>query len=1081
MKTMRMGAFSYLVALAAALMLQTVESGATTASWTNTAGGAYSWNVNGNWDVGAYPNAQDDVAYLTNILTAAETVNLNQTIALGTLVLGAAGNFHPGFTIAGNGGTLDFKIGSGSALLALCGGFGGSFCTNAAPTVLDSNLIVSNAVPNAGAYQQLVLSGNIRENGGSRSLTYKTASWASFIVRGSNTYSGGTMLGLGNDSAMLELDNVNALGTGPVTTPSGSGRINFNLPASATFSQDMNLNSGNGWTMENSSTNPVTLNGSLAGGGPTYFFLQGVGVDGGFVFGGSNASSSRLYINNTSLTILTNSAINNWNLVMLSDGGYTGKCYLANGVACTRNFYHHMWGNYTSNVPVYLGMSQAGTASVSGTLELDPRNTNSEYGVCDFNLDTPAGATLTLSGVIQNTSTYQTNRIIKIGAGTVVMSANNTYPGPTTISTGTLQVGNGGTSGTLGAGSVTNNGTLVFNRSDTGYVVSNVIVGTGSLLQSGAGTVTIIGANTYGGPTIVNSGTLQVGNGGTSGALGTGSVTNNGALVFNRSDTGYVVSSVIAGTGTLRQMGAGTLTLSGVNTYSGGTAFSNGTLSISADNNLGDVSGGLTFGGGALEATSSFALSGTRAIVLNAGGGTFNVDPLSTLTDGIAMTGVGALTKTGLGTLVLGGANAYSGGTFVQNGTLQLNAAGAFPGNALTVNGGVFDQNGYAIAVTTLNGSGGTITNAGLAVTSGSFGGVIAGGGALTVSNSFTLSGSNTYSGGTVLALTWDGYALTVANANALGTGAVTNLNSSTTSARINFNLPTPATFTQNMYLPSGNGYTLYNASTNPVTLNGALSGGGGAYFWLQGVAGNGGYVFGGNNTSGSRLLPDNTSVTILTNTAINSFNMVILTDTTSHTGKVYLANGVATSRNFYHHVYGNLTTNTPVYLGMSQAGAASISGTVDLTGRNSVTDTAISDFYLDTPAGATLTLSGIISSSSTYTTNNLFKIGAGTVVMSANNTYGGPTTISNGTLQVGNGGTSGKLGPGSVTNNGALVFNRSDTSYVVSNSIAGTGSLTQSGTGTVTLVGTNSYSGLDARICGRVPAWVTSQVYDKA
>ena len=83
----------------------------------------------------------------------------------------------------------------------------------------------------------------------------------------------------------------------------------------------------------------------------------------------------------------------------------------------------------------------------------------------------------------------------------------NTYTGATTISAGTLQIGNGGTSGQLGTGAVFNSGSLVFMRSDA-ITVANPISGTGSLTQAGTGVLTLRGAKTYTGQTFVNAGAL---------------------------------------------------------------------------------------------------------------------------------------------------------------------------------------------------------------------------------------------------------------------------------------------------------------------------------------------------------------------------------------------------------------------------------------------------------------------------------------------------------------------------------------------------------------------------------------------
>ena len=84
------------------------------------------------------------------------------------------------------------------------------------------------------------------------------------------------------------------------------------------------------------------------------------------------------------------------------------------------------------------------------------------------------------------------------GPGTVILTAANTYTGGTTISGGILQLGNGGTVGSV-VGAIVNNGTLALDRSDTGLILSGAISGTGALVQMGTGTSILTGANTYSG------------------------------------------------------------------------------------------------------------------------------------------------------------------------------------------------------------------------------------------------------------------------------------------------------------------------------------------------------------------------------------------------------------------------------------------------------------------------------------------------------------------------------------------------------------------------------------------------------
>ncbi len=184
---------------------------------------------------------------------------------------------------------------------------------------------------------------------------------------------------------------------------------------------------------------------------------------------------------------------------------------------------------------------------------------------------TDAGTTLTVTSNMSGPG-----GLTKDGSGTLVLTGANTYAGGTTIRQGTLQVGTGGTSGSL-FGNIVDNGALVFDRSDS-VTFGGTISGTGALSQIGTGTLILTGAGTYTGGTTIASGTLQVGDGGTNGSL-IGNITNNGALVFDRSDS-LTLSGAISGTGSLSQIGTGVTILTGASTYTGGTTIHSGTLTV---------------------------------------------------------------------------------------------------------------------------------------------------------------------------------------------------------------------------------------------------------------------------------------------------------------------------------------------------------------------------------------------------------------------------------------------------------------------------------------------------------------------
>ena len=178
-------------------------------------------------------------------------------------------------------------------------------------------------------------------------------------------------------------------------------------------------------------------------------------------------------------------------------------------------------------------------------------------------------------GVISSSGTVEQS-----GAGLLTLIAANTYTGTTTIDSGTtLQIGDA-VAGAVVSNTITDNGTLVFNRS-AAYTQASTIVGTGAVQTIAVGPLTLSGPDTYSGVTTIAAGEQLVL---TNATFGTGNITDNGTLSF--AATGLTVAGSISGTGVV-VLTSGTTTLTGANSYSGVTTLTTGTLTIAGTGTLG--------------------------------------------------------------------------------------------------------------------------------------------------------------------------------------------------------------------------------------------------------------------------------------------------------------------------------------------------------------------------------------------------------------------------------------------------------------------------------------------------------------
>jgi fibronectin-binding autotransporter adhesin len=393
----------------------------------------------------------------------------------------------------------------------------------------------------------------------------------------------------------------------------------------------------------------------------------------------------------------------------------------------------------------------------------------------------------------------------KTGTGLWILTGTNTYAGGTTLQGGTLQIGSGGQGGTLGNGDIsTSTGTTIdFQRAGT-LTVPGSIDGGASVTVNSSGTVILANNNGYNGGTTINTGTLQVGNGGSSGSLNsTAPTVNNSLLVFNTSGSfsyGFGANGIISGSGNVIFQGGGTIKAIGNNSYTGWTRIDSGTTFFCREGQDGTLF------------TSVITNNGTlRMVEQNTPG----------ITYGGAIVGTGRVqagaNNINVGVMILTGTNTYSGGTLIGGNELRLGdnlnaGAGSIVGNVQFVNNFTTSQdNPRTITFNRPAGDdftfGGTITT-NFTSLQGNLGIVQLLGGATV-----TLTANNTYAGGTIV----NNGALIVGNGGSSGSlGFGTNaINNGSTLVINRSGTMTP------LGNVSGTSASLYLTGGATVTLNG--------------------------------------------------------------------------------------------------------------------------------------------------------------------------------------------------------------------------------------------------------------------
>ncbi len=680
----------------------------------------------------------------TQTITAAQTFTGQTSVEAGILVLSGVGALASAAISTSAGGTLNTDGGALASNAVI--GHSGILTLSGSETIGSISgsgaINLNNATLTTGNAGDATLSGIIA---GTNGALVKTGT-GTLTLSGANTYGGGTTINAGT----LALNQV----AGGIIGAAGSGQI--------TIESDGNLLSNVTGTLANRFRITSSTNASIGAASGTTLTLTG-----------------DQFVTSAPLTLTFGSSTATGTIDLAMPSGVTiasgMRTTIAGGTVRTSNRFAADVFSFASGGTT-IGTSAASAALDVNGLSFNLVNLGGNASGTLTNLGSQAATTTinsasasTFAGTITNGASAL--NLTKFGNATLTLTGSNSYSGITNILRGTLQIGEGGTTGTLGTGAVTLDalGNLTFNRSND-LVASNVISGAGTLTKLGAGTLSLTGANTLSGAVTITNGTLQIGDGGTSGSLGSGAVTNNATLAINLASD-ITLAQAITGTGALRKLGsgvatitsnlalgsatveAGTLALSGTNSFTGGITVAGGTLRLLSANAAGGATGLIRTTGSVVDYADGIDM--TTPIVLNS-----NTTQLQVLTGSATQSGVISeqdgvrpLEKIGAGTLTLSATNSYSGGTTISAGRLNITSnanLGAIAGG-ITIGNAVLGTTGLitsARAVSLTGAAGIDVSNSSLTLT-----GAVTGAGSLTKTGDgqLVLTANNSYAGTTTI------------------------------------------------------------------------------------------------------------------------------------------------------------------------------------------------------------------------------------------------------------------------------------------------------------------------------------------
>jgi len=571
------------------------------------------------------------------------------TVGDGTLQLNSAGALPTATNVIISGGALDLH-GQSPTIGNLT--FGDGISASTSTSVLDSGITKGT----------MTLGGDITYvgtfNGG---FTY----FFPGTISANLTLASGTHHLASADATLA--NNYDLVISGALTGPGGLTKDAVHSYVALTGAPGANTYSGatviNGGWFFAAATNTLSANSDVTVNSPGTLSLNPVNTQTGITPGsydqtiGSLAGNGQVILGTATLTVGADGNGSTFSGGMFDPGGgASGSGSLTKTGAGT--FIVASSLSYTGVTTINNGTLQLGNGTNNGFISSTSGVTGLSTGTLAFDYTGNFVVPISIGGAVNVVQAGPTNNAI-------FFTGNDTYTGTTTINSGTtLAIGNNGTTGALGTGNTFDNGKIQFGRTDT-LLVSSSISGSGAVTVIAGGTIVLTGTNSYQGQTTISNGTLQLGNGGTSGSLGSATLITsgggNGTLVFNRSDN-FTVANNLFNTLKVVQNGAGTTTLSANSSYSGATTVNAGTLLVT-----GSISGSTTTVNGGTLAGTGFA----GPVNVMSGG---TVLPGSSTGSGIFSTGDFSLASGAHLTLELGGTS--GAGT---TGTLfsELNVTGS--------------------------------------------------------------------------------------------------------------------------------------------------------------------------------------------------------------------------------------------------------------------------------------------------------------------------------------------------------------------------------------------------------------------